>query len=175
MGLPMATRSVPCTTRATVDQIVGGRLVVPPLTHRLVGRRPGPGMSIAHARLCLAYCGAVTLRRGTVGLDDFVPAALADPDTLALADRLMVIADGNPDPNALLPQRVELDLADGRTIACDIAEVLGSPARPLSPEATRAKFAQCVVDLPQGDALWDAVTGLEAQQHSGALARLAAP
>src|SRR5215216_6279262 len=117
------------------DAVRAGRFLVPPLTHRLVGRPPQAGMTVAYARLCLAYVGAVCLRRGTVGIDDFAPDALADPATLALAGRLAVIADGNPDPNALVPQRVEVDLADGRTLGCEIAEVLGSPARPLSPEA----------------------------------------
>ncbi len=99
------------------DQVRAGRFIVPPLTHRLVGRRPEPGMSVAHARLCLTYCGAVCLRRGTLGLDDFTSQALVDPETLALAGRLVVMADRNPDPNALSPQRVELDLAGGRSIA----------------------------------------------------------
>ena len=156
-------------------QVRTGRFRVPPLTHRLIGRRPEPGMSVAHARLCLVYCGAVTLRSGTVGLDDFGAEALADPDTLALAARLTVIADANPDPNALHPIRVELDLSDGRTIVCDVADVVGSPARPLSASAARAKFAECTVDLAQGAALWDALSVLEAQPDAAALARLAAP
>ncbi len=141
----------------TAEQVKTGRFLVPPLTHRLVGRAPEPGMTVAYARLCLAYCGAVCLRRGTVGLDDFSPSALADPDTLALATRLTVIADNNPDPNALAPARVELDLADGRTIALEVTDVLGSPARPLSPAAARAKFAACGAP----DALWDAVKSLD--------------
>jgi aconitate decarboxylase len=141
---------------ATADQVRAGRFIVPPLTHRLVGRPAAPGMTVAYARLCLAYCGAVCLRRGTIGLDDFSQQALADPAALALAGRLTVIADNNPDPNALHPIRVELDLADNRAVACDVAEVLGSPARPLSPEAARAKFDKC-----GGPAeLWDAVAAL---------------
>jgi aconitate decarboxylase len=155
----------------TAAQIKAGRFTVPPLTHRLVGRRPDAGMSVAHARLCLAYCGAVTLRRGSVGLDDFDPRALTDLNTLALADRLSVIADSNPDPNALHPIRVELDLADGRTVACDVTDILGSPARPLSPAAARAKFATCGAT----DALWDAVSVLEALDDVVELAHLAAP
>jgi 2-methylcitrate dehydratase PrpD len=104
----------------------------------------------------------VCLRRGTVGLDDFSPAALADPATLALARRLTVIADSNPDPNAMHPVRVELDLADGRTVACDVADVLGSPARPLSPDAARAKFAACCAALPdRGAGLWDTAMVLD--------------
>jgi 2-methylcitrate dehydratase PrpD len=114
-------------------------------------------MPIAYARLCLGYVGAMCLRNGTVGLDDFAPEALADPATLALARRLTVIADGNPDPNALAPIRVELDLADGGTIACDVNDVLGSPARPLSPDAARAKFDACGAP----DALWQTISQLE--------------
>ena len=143
--------------RIGADDVRAGRFLVPPLTQRLVGRPPGPGMTVAYARLCLGYAGAVCLRRGTVGLDDFAPAALSDPATLALAQRLSVEPDANPDPNALHPVRVELDLADGRTLACDVADVLGSPARPLSPAAARAKFAACGAS----SALWDAVATLE--------------
>jgi aconitate decarboxylase len=146
------------------EQVRTGRFIVPALTYRLVGRRPEAGMSIAHARLCLAYCGAVCLRRGTVGLDDFSPQALADPDTLALAGRLAAIADSNPDPNAMAPIRVELDLADGRTIVCDVADILGSPTRPLPLEAARAKFSACGAS----DALWDAVMGADSASDVGA-------
>jgi 2-methylcitrate dehydratase PrpD len=139
-----------------------GRFLVPPLTHRLVGRPPQEGMTPAYARLCLAYAGAVCLRLGAVGLDDFATSALSDPATLDLARRLIVIDDGNPDPNALGPQRVELDLADGRTLGCDIAAVLGSPARPLSPEAARAKFDACCRALAdRGAGLWAAAAALE--------------
>ncbi len=141
----------------TAEAVRTGRFRVPPLTHRLVGRPPQPGMTIAYARLCLPYVGAVCLRQGTVGVADFTAAALADPATLALAGRLTVVADANPNPNALHPIRVELDLADGRTLACDVTEVLGSPARPLSPDAARAKFAACGAQ----PALWDAVMTME--------------
>ncbi|MBV9016372.1 MAG: MmgE/PrpD family protein [Alphaproteobacteria bacterium] len=138
------------------DRVTAGRFFVPPLTYRLVGRPAQDEMEVAYARLCLPYVGAVCLRRGTVGLGDFTPEALGDPDTLAVARRLSVIADANPDPNALHPVRVELDLADGRKVTCDVAEVLGSPARPLPPEAARAKFA---AGAPA--ALWDAVMRIE--------------
>jgi hypothetical protein len=53
-------------------------------------------MTPNYARLCLPYVGAVCLRRSTVGLQDFTAEALTDPQTLALADRLLVVEDGNP-------------------------------------------------------------------------------
>jgi aconitate decarboxylase len=155
----------------SADQVRAGRFTVPPLTHRLVGRHPAAGMSVAYARLCLAYCGAVCLRHGTVSLGDFSTQALADPATLALASRLSVIADANPDPNAMLPQRVELDLIDGRIIARDVTDVLGGPTRPLSPAAARAKFTACGAS----DALWDMISSLDERPDISALARLAAP
>jgi aconitate decarboxylase len=154
----------------TAGEVSAGRFIVPPLTYRLVGRRPAPEMSVAHARLCLAYCGAVCLRRGAVGLGDFTPEALADPDTLALAGRLTVIADSNPDPNAMAPIRIELDLADGHSLACDVTDILGSPARPLSAEAARAKFAACGAHAT----LWDAVMACDEETDASTLARLAA-
>ena len=156
--------------RVTGDQVTAGRFIVPPLTHRLVGRPPKNDMTVAYARLCLSYCGAVTLRRGTVGLGDFSTDALADRDTLALADRLAVVIDANPDPNALHPIQVELDLTDGRTLACDVTEVIGSPARPLSGAAARAKFTTCGAT----DALWDTVMSMEMLDDAARLARLAA-
>jgi aconitate decarboxylase len=151
----------------TAGQVTACRFIVPPLTYRLVGRPPQEGMSIAYARLCLSYVGAVCLRQGTVGLEDFTAEALADAETLALARRLSVVANENPDPNAMHPVRVELDLADRSTIACDITEVLGSPSRPLSPDAARAKFAVCGAPA----ALWDAVMTLETAVNTGNLMR----
>src|SRR6266403_470374 len=137
----------------TPDQVAAGRFLVPPLTYRLVGRPPHQEMTVAYARLCLPYVGAVCLRFGTVGLGDFSREALGDPVTLALARRLTVIANGNPDLNALHPVRVELDLTNGSNLHFDVADVLGSPSRPLSPEAARAKFASCGGSVE----LWDAV------------------
>jgi 2-methylcitrate dehydratase PrpD len=162
------------------DRVVACRFCVPPLTARLVGRPAVEDMAPGYARLCLQYVGAVCLRRGDVGLGDFTAAALADPDTLRLAHRLTVIEDGNPDPNALSPQRVEIDLAEGRTVAAAVTSVLGSPARPLSPEAARAKFTDCQQSVPnlppdQGAALWDAVFALETLDDVRPLAGLSAP
>jgi hypothetical protein len=80
----------------------------------------------------------------------------------------------------MAPLRVEVDLAAGRTVACDAKQVLGSPARPLSAEAARAKFDACCLCVPSlpvisGAALWDAVWGIETLEDVGNLAALTAP
>ena len=113
----------------TAERVIGCRFRVPPLTARLIQRPITQSMTPNYARLCLQYVGAVCLRRGTVGLQDFAAEALTDPQTLALASRLQVVEDGNADPNALLPQRVEVDLTDGRTVAGSVDTVPGGPAR----------------------------------------------
>src|SRR5881227_1381518 len=58
----------------TAAELVAGRFLVPRLTQRLVGRPAAAAMTVAYARLCLPYVGAVCLKRGTVGLGDFTPA-----------------------------------------------------------------------------------------------------
>jgi hypothetical protein len=83
------------------------------LTAALVGRPVIAGTAPCYARLSLPYVGAVVLRRGELRLEDFTLAVLVDRATLALAQRIAVVDDGNPDPNALAPQRVEIDLKAG--------------------------------------------------------------
>jgi 2-methylcitrate dehydratase PrpD len=77
----------------TAERVVALRFCVPPLTARLIGRPITKLMTPNYARLCLQYVGAVCLRRGTLGLDDFTAEALGDPQTLALAHRLQVVVD----------------------------------------------------------------------------------
>jgi 2-methylcitrate dehydratase PrpD len=120
-----------------VERVVAA---VPPLVHRLVGRPLDAAPTAGRARLCAGYVGARALIRGTVGLDDFRPAALADPATHALARRFEVRADGNADPNALGPVAVEVTVKGGQRHAIAVEHVSGSPARPLSRVAHLAKF-----------------------------------
>jgi aconitate decarboxylase len=115
---------------------------VPPLTHRLVGRPARAKMPVSYARLCAPYAVASALLSDTLALTDFRPEALADPDRLALAARIALRVDPNPDPNALAPVRVAVMLAGGAKHAIEIEQVYGSPARPMTPEAHLAKFRQ---------------------------------
>jgi len=118
-------------------------VTAPPLIHRLVGRPPLQGMAVNYARLCFAYLGAVALTRGSVGLSDFAPERLNDPDVLALAQKITVINDGNPDPAAFVPEVIEAHLDDGSQMAERIDALIGSPANPLSRDAHLAKFRAC--------------------------------
>lgn len=109
---------------------------VPPLIHRLIGRPYRPGMTPAYARLCGQFLAALLLTDGRIDPRRFVPEVFADPAIAALARRVSIAVDANPDPNALSPQRL---VVDGRELA--IPHTLGSPAAPLSAEQAAAKRA----------------------------------
>ena len=114
---------------------------VPPLVHHLVSRpvidRPEPG----YARLCAAYVGARALLGGTVELEDFRPPALSDAPTRALAQRFAMRVDDNPDPNALGPVTVSVELGPRRQRhELRVDHMYGSPARPMTRDAHLKKF-----------------------------------
>jgi len=66
---------------------------------------------------------------------ELAAAAVTDPGLLALAARVAIHIDTNPDLNALSPQRL---IVDGVEIA--IPDTLGSPAVPLTPAQAAAKL-----------------------------------
>ena len=125
-------------------EIRAARLYGPPLIVRLVGRPAVAGMDENYAKLCAPWLGAVFLHNGDIRLQDFERAMLDDPAHLALAQRISVLNNGATDPNALTPQRVEVDLASGRTVQVELPDVLGHPRCALSPAAQRIKFDACL-------------------------------
>jgi len=155
------------------DDVAGFKYRAPPLIYRLVGRRPYAGMSIAYARLCFAWLAAVVLTRGSVDLADFTPDRLADPELLALAERIVVEVDDNPDPAAFVPALGTVSLHDGRVLSEAVSRQFGSPEWPLTREEHLAKARRCLEfgGLPQAhdrlvalierfDTLDDAATAL---------------
>jgi 2-methylcitrate dehydratase PrpD len=154
------------------------RLLLPPLAMRLVGRPLVPGLTANYARLCLPYVVATTLRFGTVGLADFTPARLGDPETLALAARVAMLPAGSLDENAMVPQAVEIAMADGVRQRMVVTATLGSPENPLSDAAQRAKALACAAAARHPlapERLYDIarmVERLAALPDAGALARV---
>lgn len=109
---------------------------VPPLIARLVGRPWTEAMTPAYARLCLPFLVALMLRDGRIDPRCFTATSFTDPALRALGARLTIKVDGNPDLNALGPQRFELD---GRRV--DVPATFGSPANPLSDDWHAGKLA----------------------------------
>lgn len=116
-------------------------LACPPLIRRLVGRPMRADMTPAWARLCLPFLAGLMLRDGRIDPRSFVADQFADPALLAFAERVTLVDDGNPDPNALFPQAITLNFADGRQQRIAIPATLGSPDAPLSSAQTAAKLA----------------------------------
>ncbi len=114
---------------------------VPPLVARLVGRPWVAGMTTAYARLCLPFLVALMLADGRIDPRRFTSASFADPGLRALGDRLTITTDANPDPNALVPQRHVIDLADGGRRDIATPATLGAPDNPLPPAGHAAKRA----------------------------------
>ena len=63
---------------------------------------------------------------------------------LGQTTRVSVTTDGNPDPNALVPQRVVVRLRGGAEFSWSCDAMLAHPTRPLTTEQHLAKFRRCV-------------------------------
>ncbi|ANY21095.1 MmgE/PrpD family protein [Tsuneonella dongtanensis] len=116
---------------------------VPPLIRHLVDRPHRPDMTPAYARLCLPFLCALMLTERAIDPRRFTPDAFADPALAALATRVEIRDDGNDDPNAMAPQRVEVEFADGERRDIAIPVTLGSPERLLDSRQSAAKYGLC--------------------------------
>ncbi|WP_317928539.1 MmgE/PrpD family protein [Halioxenophilus sp. WMMB6] len=133
----------------SADDIASCELLAPPLILRLIGRPATAAMSTSYARLCFAYTAATLMQEGDVSVSCYDPQQLNDPARLALAQRFVVVDDGNPDPNAMTPQTLKLRLTDQREFELFSPATLGSPERPLSREQHLNKFRRCCADAIQ--------------------------
>ncbi len=158
------------------DDVQSMSASVPPLTHRLVGRPDIPDPAPNYARLCIPYVSAITLIDGSCGPEAFSASRLRDPAVHALAARVSVSLDDNPDVNALWPQRFVITLRDGRRWERQINTPIGHPDNPLGRERHLNKFRKCwaIGGMPadQGEALIAKVDALEGCADAAELARL---
>lgn len=122
---------------STVDQIV--------VQCYAAGRNfcdmPDPGT--AHeARFSFQHCVAVTLLQGEPTLDDFDPAALANPAIAAL--RAKILVQENANLSAAFPHkmgaRLIVTFKDGTRQSMSAENAPGDPELPMSATAIRAKF-----------------------------------
>lgn len=131
----------------------------PPLIHRLCGRPAQAGMTPSYARLCMGFAAAKVLQHGALDLSHYRGEHLHDPATLELAGRVEMVVDGNPDPNALVPQHVVVRLRSGAEHEWRCERMLAGPTRPLSQDEHLAKFHRCweFAADPLGEAKRDAL------------------
>ena len=102
---------------------------------------PEPQNMLA-AKFSLPYAVATAVVHGNTGITAFYPGRLHDPETLALARRIDIVADPQMDlrrydyPAA----KVAVSLKDGRTLNEDVTAHHGDTQNPASREELVAKF-----------------------------------
>lgn len=148
----------------TVTVLVGPvqRMLVDPLA-----RKQAPA-TVIDAKFSIPFTVALALVRGRVTLDDFTPAALTDPDVLALARRI----SARNDPDGRLTRgsggALSMSLAGGQILDGALSLALGHPDRPLSRDALVAKFVDCAaraarpLDVARATELADRLLGIDA-------------
>lgn len=149
---------------ADVERVI---LKGPSLVHRLAARPDIPEPASNYAQLCTGFIVATVLRHGHIDLAHYRGEHLTDPETHALARQVVVEIDDNPDPNALVPQRLEVKLTDGRVLDWTCEAMLASNERRLTREQHLAKFRRCLdfaaapLAADAGERLVALVDGLE--------------
>jgi 2-methylcitrate dehydratase PrpD len=119
-----------------IDAVAAITLHAPPLIHRLIGRPFVPDAPMSYNRLCLGFLSPLMLHDGVID------PRREDTDE-ALAARVCVVPDNNPDLNAMSPQRLVITLAGGQTIERPILANPGSPAQPMTAAQASAKYTLC--------------------------------
>jgi 2-methylcitrate dehydratase PrpD len=106
-------------------------------------RKQAPMVAI-DAKFSIPFTVGLSLVRGKVTLDDFSAEALADRDVLAVASRVVAAPAGDHGRAKGSGGAMTIRLADGREVAAEVADALGSPKRPMSDDALMAKFVDCL-------------------------------
>lgn len=143
-GAIVALRSLVEEHGVSIDSLERFEYHAPPLISRLVGRPARPDMSVAYARLCFPWLGALLLRDGTITLDAFSSQNIGDPQLLDLARRIEVQVNDNSDQAAFAPATGLAILRDGRAIRVHVESQYGSPQWPLDEAAQLAKWRACL-------------------------------
>jgi 2-methylcitrate dehydratase PrpD len=111
-------------------------------------------VSALRGRFSVCHAAALALVRGSAGLDAFDDAAVDDPQLHGLRERMQVIGE----PGLGVGQaRVAVTFVDGRVRERSVSAASGSPQRPLSETALRAKFINLAVralDAPRAGMLF---------------------
>ena len=123
------------------------RLHVAPLVLDLCNQR---GIATGlQGKFSVYHGAAIGLVRGKAGVQEYTDAAVNDPDI----KRVREGATATADPGITEDQaRVDVELADGRTVSVFVEQSLGNIHKPLSDRQLDAKFRdQAVVNLAAAD------------------------
>lgn len=133
------------SVRVTIPS-AGLPLVAQPDEHK---RRPRTAYD---AKFSVQYSVAAMLVHGSVAVSTYQPNAIADPEVLDVAARVEVTGGTFPTYPEAFPGRVELVLADGRTVSATREHQRGGERNPMTAAEVREKFrANAELALPPAD------------------------
>ncbi len=95
------------------------------------------------ARFSLPFCLGLALAHGRVALDDFTPAALANPRVLAVAQRVTFTPVAGAGLREAVSGELTLHLHGGVRHSLRVEHPLGHPRHPLADDQLIAKFIDC--------------------------------
>jgi 2-methylcitrate dehydratase PrpD len=138
--------------KLVADEIAEIHIYLPPLVLLLVGRPPTVDMTPSYARLCLRFVMPLMLIDGDIDPNRYSSQAFNDEAINSLGAKMTLRHDGNPDSNALGPQRMDILLKNGSTLSATCEHPLGSPDNPLSKKQREDKVRRCFeLGLPRTD------------------------
>lgn len=147
-------------------------LRVHPLVLELTGKKtPQVGLE---GKFSVYHSVAVALIQGAAGEKQYSDAAVRDPRTIALRDRVQATIDPK-----IRPEQVDLTIVmkDGRTLHRYIEHAIGSVEVPMTDAQLEAKFADLadgILPKPRIRALMDACWGVEQLASADRIAKAAA-
>jgi len=133
--------------RLAPDSIAAVRLRVAPLVMDLCNQQNiTRGLQ---GKFSVYHGAALGLVRGKAGIQEYTDEAVNDPQIKRVRERTTAVGDAAITEDQA---RIEVELADGRTLTKFVAQSLGNLARPLSDRQLDAKFRdQAVLALPAAD------------------------
>lgn len=124
------------------------------------------------------FAVAAALRFGTVGFEAFDERAIADPEILALAERIVVEPDPSPPAKSQFKGWIIAETKDGRRLERIQEHSWGTPGNPMGADDIDEKFrrnASLALGKDRVDAIVAAAERLEDVEDIGAFVRLCLP
>jgi 2-methylcitrate dehydratase PrpD len=158
--------------RLTAGDIERIELAVHPLVLELTGKKtPQTGLD---GKFSVYHSVAVAIIEGRAGEPQYSDAAVHDPATIALRDRVCAAVDPSIASDAV---RIAVTLKDGRTLGKHVEHAIGSVERPMTDRDLEQKFAGLaagVMPAAQAEALAELCWRLETLPDVADIARRAA-
>jgi len=157
----------------TAEMIESIKLRVAPLVLELTGKRfPRVGLE---GKFSVFHSVAVAIIRGAAGESEYADDVVADPNVIALRDRVDALVDKNiRDDEAY----VSITLKDGRVLEKHVEHALGSLERPMSNTDLEGKFLRLcegVLSAEQAQRVLNAFWSADLVKDAGELGRATVP